>query len=122
MDPALRAKLDDAHQARINGEYDRARELYQELLGASSEPKEEAEVHWGLGLVLQFTGLFDECLVELEAAAAGDPDNAGFLLDLAKTRIMLGDYDRGCEELNDIVRRFPNTPEAQEARKQLSYF
>jgi tetratricopeptide (TPR) repeat protein len=121
MDPALRAKLDAAHGARTEGEYDRARALYEELIPQAGEAA-AAEAHWGLGLVLQFTGLFDECLVELQAAHEAQPESAKYYLDLAKTRLMLGDYDQAREDLNEIVRRFPDGPEAQEARKQLSYF
>jgi TolA-binding protein len=35
---------------------------------------------------------------------------------------MLGMTDEGLPELEEVVKRFPDTPEAEEAKKQLSYY
>jgi len=122
MDPALREKLDEAHQQRIGGDYEAAGRLYQDVIAADLEPLESAEDRWGHGLVLQFTGLFDESLAELARAHEEAPDNADYLLHLAKTRLMLGDFDGAVRELQEIAAKHPGTPEAEEAKKQLSYF
>jgi tetratricopeptide (TPR) repeat protein len=122
MDAALREKLDQAHRQRLDGDYESSRRLYEELLADGPEPPESAEIRWGYGMVLQFTGLFDECLTELERAHQEDPDNADFHLHLGKTRLMLGDFDGAVRELEEIEQKFPDTPEAEEAKKQLGYF
>ncbi|MGD8237721.1 MAG: tetratricopeptide repeat protein [Armatimonadota bacterium] len=122
MDSALRKKLDTAHGHRIDGDYESARSVYEDVIAADLEPGESAEVRWGLGLVLQFIGLFDESLAELERAHEDAPENADFLLCLAKTRLMLGDFDRATGELQEIEEKFPDTPAAEEAKKQLAYF
>lgn len=122
MDPEVRAKLDRADEERIAGNYDQAEELYNEVLPMLSDAVEEAEARHGLGSVLLFTGRFDEGLVELKRAHEGNPDDATIYLDLAKTHLMLGMYDVAQPQLAEIVDRFPDTPEADEAKKQLSYF
>ncbi|MFQ5809462.1 MAG: tol-pal system YbgF family protein [Armatimonadota bacterium] len=122
MDSALREKLDTAHQHRIGGVYQSARSLYEDVMAAHPRRDELAEARWGLGLVLQFTGLFDESLAELERAHQDAPENVDYLLCLAKTRLMLGDFDRAVAELQEIEEKFPDTPAAEEAKKQLAYF
>ena len=122
MESALRDKLDKAHQNRINGDYEAARRLYEDVIATSPRPPESAEVRWGYGLVLQFTGLFDESLAELERAHDEDPDNADYFLCLAKTRLMLGDFEQATRELHEIEAKFADTPAAEEAKTQLSYF
>ena len=122
MDEDLRQKLDAAHEARINGEYSEAEELYGEVLEQVADPLEEAEARHGLGCTLVFTGTFDEGLEELAAAHEKNPDDPRIYLDLAKTHLMLGMTDEAQPELEQIVERFPDTPEAEEAQKQLTYF
>ncbi len=122
MDSALREKLDEAHQRRTNGDYENARHLYEDVLAAGLDSSESAEVRWGYGLVLQYTGAFDEALAELERAHREAPDNADYFLHLAMTRLMLGDFDRAVAELTEIEEKFPDTAAADEATKQLSYF
>ncbi len=122
MDSALQENLDTAHQHRVGGDYEAARSGYEAVMAGDLEPTESAEVRWGLALVLQFTGLFDESLAELERAHEDAPDNVEYLLCLAKTRLMLGDFDRAMGELQEIEEKFPDTPAAEEAKKQLEYF
>ena len=122
MNAELRQRLDAAHQARIGGDYAEAERVYREVLQDAAEPLEEAETRHGLGYALVFTGQFDEGLAELVLAHEQDPDNARIFLDLAKTHLMLGMYDEAKAELRCIVEQFPDTPEAEEASKQLRYF
>ncbi len=122
MDPEVRQKLDRAHQHRIDGNYDEAERLYRDVLEQAGEPLEEAEIRHGLGRTLLFTGMFDEGLAELVCAHDRNPDDATIFLDLAKTHLMLGMYEEAQPELEQIRERFRDTPEADEAGKQLSYF
>lgn len=122
MDQEVRQKLDAAHEMQINGHYPKAERLYREVLEQVDAPLVEAETRHGLGCTLVFTGMFDEGLQELLDAREKDPDNATILLDVAKTHLMLGMYEEAQPELAQIVERFPDTPEAAEAKNQLSYF
>ena len=122
MDSTLRDKLDQAHRHRLDGDYESARRLYEDLVAADPQPPDSAEVRWGYGLVLQFTGAFDESLAELEQAHDEDPANVEYLLCLAKTRLMLGDFDHAVADLQEVEEKFPGTPAAAEAAKQLAYF
>jgi len=122
MDQDLRRKLDAAHEARINGEYEDAERLYREVLEHVAVPLEEAEVRHGLGCTLVFTGMFDEGLAELVLAHERNPDDPEIFLEMAKTHLMLGMTEEARPELTEIAERFPGTPEAEEAQKQLSYF
>ncbi|MFQ6133499.1 MAG: tetratricopeptide repeat protein [Armatimonadota bacterium] len=122
MDPDVRARLDRANEERIAGNYEEAAKLYNEVLPLLAEGEEEAEARHGLGSVLLFTGMFDEGLEELKRAHEQSPNDPKIYLDLAKTHLMLGMYDIAQPQLAEIAELFPNTPEADEAKKQLSYF
>ena len=122
MDPEVRQQLDRAHQARVNGQYGDAEPLYRQALEQVSDPREEAEVLHGLGLTLVLTGEFEAGLEELARAHDKAPDHAGIFLELAKTHLMLGMYEQAQPELREIAEQFPDTREADEAKKQLSYF
>jgi len=122
MDPEVRAKLNRAHEERVAGNYDAAQQLYHEVIPLLTDGVEVAEARHGLGSALLFAGMFDEGLEEIKRAHEGNPNDAGICLDLAKTHLMLGMYEAAQPQLAEIVERFPNTPEADEAKKQLSYF
>ncbi len=122
MDQDARQKLDSAHEARVNGNYEEAERLYREVLEQVDDPAEEAEVRHGLGCTLIFTGMFDEGLEELVVAHEKGPDDPRVFLELAKTHLMLGQIEEAKPELEEIMERFPDTPEAEDAKKQLSYF
>ena len=122
MEQDVRQKLDSAHKARVEGDYEEAERLYREALEQVDDPIEEAEVRDGLGCTLIFTGMFDEGLAELATAHEKNPDDPKIFLELAKTHLMLGTIEEAQPQLEEIIERFPDTPEAEEAKKQLSYF
>jgi len=119
VDEALRNKLAEAHQARIDCDHERARPLYEEVLQA--EP-DLAEAHWGYGLVLGFLGEFEASLEQLKAACAGEHQEAQHVYDLAMTQMMLGEYDAAKPSLERAIELDETGVIAEKAKKQLSYF
>ncbi len=111
--------LERAHQHRIDGQYDAAIELYREVLAA--DPRCGAAL-WGLGLSLMNIGEFDEALATLDQAVQAEPNNPRYLLDTGKHYTMLGMYDEARPYFEKILEIAPDTAEAAEARKQLSYY
>jgi len=79
--------LEQAHEHRINGEYDEAIDLYQQVL---TDQAELAEALWGLGLSLMNTGEFDEALEIIVRACDAEPDNQLYLLDAGRHYTTLG--------------------------------
>lgn len=117
-DPAG-AQLAQAHEQRINGDYDQALSLYRQVLEAQGD---HAEALWGLGLCLMNTGEFDDALATLQRAAKIEPNNQQYLLDVGKHYTMLGMYDEAKPFFEKIVDIDPSSQEGAEAQKQLSYY
>ena len=117
-DPAG-AQLAQAHEQRINGNYDQALSLYRQILEAQDD---HAEALWGLGLCLMTTGEFDDALASLQCATEIEPDNQQYLLDVGKHYAMLGMYDEARPLFEKIREIDPSSQEGAEAQKQLSYY
>ncbi|MHB9134648.1 MAG: tetratricopeptide repeat protein [Armatimonadota bacterium] len=105
---------------RINGLYDQAIPLLQQVIAADPT---SAPAHMELGLAYCFTGLFDESIQELEAAAQLDAANLEIRLHLGKTYTMLGMFDEGASAFRDVLRLGSDGDQYhEEAKKQLAYF
>lgn len=111
--------LEQAHEHRINGEYDVAIELYNQVLAA--EP-DLAEALWGLGLSLMNIGEFDQALETIVRACEIEPDNQLYLLDAGKHYTMLGMYDEAKPYFERVVALGEDTKYGADAKKQLSYY
>jgi tetratricopeptide (TPR) repeat protein len=111
--------LEKAHEHRINGEYDEAIDLYQQMLG---EDPEHAEALWGLGLSLMNSGDFDEALEKICQAAEIEPENQLYLLDAGKHYTMLGMYDEARPFFEKVIAIDASSKHGSEAQKQLSYY
>ncbi len=111
--------LEQAHEHRINGEYDEAIELYRQVL---AEDPDSAEAMWGLGLSLMNIGEFDEALETIVQACEAEPDNQLYLLDAGKHYTMLGMYDEAKPFFERVVELDADSKHGVEAQKQLSYY
>lgn len=94
---------------KVVGEYDEAIEILKDVL--AHEP-DLPDAHHEMGLVYVFTGLFDESIAELEHAVALAPGSIKFLLDLAKTHTMLGDYEKAIPLFENVLEVDPFNDEA----------
>ena len=119
MDEATRRLYEEGNQARINGDYPTAQPLLEQALGACPEA---AECWWALGHVRLNTGEFDEAIESMRKAVELAPDCALFVLDLAKSLEMLGEFDDAKPLLEQVIEMDETSREAQEARKSLSYY
>lgn len=111
--------LQEAHEYRVNGQYDEAIELYQQVL---DEMPEHAEALWGLGLSLMNSGDFDEALASICQAADLEPANQLYLLDAGKHYTMLGMYDEAKPFFEKAVALDAGSKHGADAQKQLSYY
>jgi tetratricopeptide (TPR) repeat protein len=111
--------LQQAHEHRINGEYDDAIELYNEIL---DEDPEHAEALWGLGLSEMNTGDFDAALEKIKQASDLEPDNQLYLLDAGKHFTMLGMYEEAKPYFEKVIELDAGSKHGAEAQKQLSYY
>ncbi len=111
--------MQQAHEHRINGQYDDALELYQQVL---DENAENAEALWGMGLSLMNTGEFDEALEMIARAAEIEPENQLYLLDAGKHYTMLGMYDEARPFFERVIELDAGSKHGVEAQKQLSYY
>lgn len=105
-----------AEQARVNGNYEAAQPLYEQLLGAFPGTP---SLHTGLGHCLLNTGFFDEALAEYETVVGLLPDDKKAWLTLGKAQCMLGMYD---EAKACFLRVLEIDPDDEDAPEQLSYF
>ncbi len=120
MDAAAQAKLAEAHQARIELDYERAKALFSELLAADSQCPQALH---GMGFVLMMGfGEFADGLRMMEAAANRAPADQVILLDLAKSYAMLGEDEKARPVLERVLALDPETKQGREACKQLQYY
>lgn len=113
------AKLEKAHQARISGDYDTAKPLYDELLAADDQ---NAEIWWARGLTIMNMGEFDEAVECLRKSVELEPDNQRYLLDLGKHLAMLGMEEEAVRQFERVVEIDPSSREGGDATTQLSYY
>jgi tetratricopeptide (TPR) repeat protein len=111
--------LEQAHRARLSGQYAEAAALYRQALAAD---RACGEACWGLGHTLLNEGDFDACAEFFARALALEPDNALFLLDLAKFFAMLGEDDRAKALFERVVALGGNERYVSEAKKHLAYY
>lgn len=108
-----------AHHHRIEGQYDAAQALYEQIVAADETL---AEAWWGLGLTLMNQGEFDESIACLEKATALEPTSQRYLLDLGKHQTMLGMYDEAKPVFEKVIALNGSSREADDARNQLRYY
>lgn len=101
---ALDVVFQRAVEAKINGDYDTAEALLHEVLAAAST---RADAYRELGLVLGFTGRFDESIAALERAVELDPSDLKGRNDLALSYSMLGMYDEAKAEFERVLEKDP---------------
>ena len=81
--------LQDAYQAQMEGDYDRAVELYQ----SSLELHPTAEAHTFLGWTYHFQGRVEEAIAECKRAIELDPEFGNPYNDIGAYLIELGRYE-----------------------------
>src|SRR5258706_12544782 len=81
--------LQDAYQAQMEGDYDRAVELYQ----SSLELHPTAEAHTFLGWTYHSQGRIEEAIAECKLAIGLDPEFANPYTDIAAYRIEMGRFE-----------------------------
>jgi tetratricopeptide (TPR) repeat protein len=109
-------RLQSAVSHKIDGRYDEAETLLQEILEA--EPG-HARARREYALVLGFTGRFEESLDELKAVCAADPSFLDARNDLGMTYAMLGMVDEAKTEFEAILEMDPTN---EKALRQIVYF
>ncbi len=108
------SRFTQALDHRINGRYDEAEALFKSVL--ADEP-DNADAHHELGLVYSFV-VHDDCVPELERALRLRPESVTFLISLAKTHTMFGDYDKAKPLFERVLELDPFN---EEANKNLEY-
>jgi tetratricopeptide (TPR) repeat protein len=103
--------LQDAYQAQMEGDYDRAVELYQ----SSLELYPTAEAHTFLGWTYHFQGKLDEAIAECKRAIEIDPefgnpynDIGAYLIELGRFEEAIPWLERATEARRYEPRHFPH--------------
>jgi tetratricopeptide (TPR) repeat protein len=118
MDPQTEQKLREADEHRINGRYDEAQAIYEELVAADPGA---ARPLWGLAHVLMNIGEFDVALDHFGRCCQLEPTSQRYLYDSAMMQSMLSMFDEARALFERCVSLDPTSRIADEARKQLSY-
>ena len=103
--------LQDAYQAQMEGDYERAVELYQ----SSLDLHPTAEAHTFLGWTYHFQGRIDEAIVECRRAIDLDPefgnpynDIGAYLIELSRFDEAIPWLERAVEAQRYEPRHFPH--------------
>ena len=103
--------LQDAYQAQMEGDYDRAVELYQ----SSLDLHPTAEAHTFLGWTYHYQGKLMDAITECKRAIELDPDFGNPYNDIGAYMIELGQFDEAIPWLQQAVearryepRHFPH--------------
>src|SRR5437867_9191328 len=91
--------LQDAYQAQMEGDYDRAVELYQ----SSLELHPTAEAHTFLGWTYHYQGKIDEAIAECKKAIAVDPTFGNPYNDIGAYLIERGEHDQAISWLEQAI-------------------
>jgi len=92
--------LQEAYQAQMSGELDRAAELYK----ASLEAHPTAEAHTFLGWTYHFQGKVQEAIAECKRAIEVDPDFGNPYNDIGAYLIGLGRFDEAIPWLEQATK------------------
>lgn len=111
--------LQQAHEHRVNGEYEQARPLYEQIVGEESD---NAEAWWGLAHTVMNQGEFEAAGEHFARAVQLAPQNQRFIYDYAMLHTMLGQYEEAKPLFERVIEIDPMAREAAEAKKQLSYY
>ena len=103
--------LQDAYQAQMEGDYDRAVELYQ----SSLDLHPTAEAHTFLGWTYHFQGRLEDAILECKRAIEIDPDFGNPYNDIGAYLIEQGNFDQAIPWLQQAIdakryepRHFPH--------------
>jgi len=103
--------LQDAYQAQMDGDYDRAVELYQ----SSLDLHPTAEAHTFLGWTYHFQGKLEDAISECKRAIEIDPDFGNPYNDIGAYLIEQGNFDQAIPWLQKAIdskryetRHFPH--------------
>ena len=92
--------LQDAYQAQMDGDYDRAVELYQ----SSLDLHPTAEAHTFLGWTYHFQGRIDEAIAECKRAIELDPDFGNPYNDIGAYLIEQERYDEAIDANREAAK------------------
>src|ERR1700739_4018514 len=92
--------LQDAYQAQMEGDYDRAIELYQSSLNLHPT----AEAYTFLGWTYHFQGKIEEAIAECKRAIEVDPDFGNPYNDIGAYLIDLGRHDEAIPWLEQAMQ------------------
>ena len=109
------ARFAKALEHKINGEYDEAESLFKAVL---SQQPDNAEAYHELGLTYSYRVYIDESIDALGKAVALRPDSSQYLMSLAKTHTMYGDFDLARPLFEKVLEMDPFNTEASD---QLQY-
>src|SRR5437867_10109988 len=91
--------LQDAYQAQMEGDYDRAVELYQ----SSLELHPTAEAHTFLGWTYHYQGKIDEAIAECKKAISLDPTFGNPYNDIGAYLIERGEHEQAIPWLEQAI-------------------
>ena len=91
--------LQDAYQAQMEGDYDRAVELYH----SSLDLHPTAEAHTFLGWTYHFQGKLEDAISECKLAIGLDPDFGNPYHDIGAYLIELGKFDEAIPWLKQAI-------------------
>lgn len=92
--------LHEAYRAQMEGDYDRAVDLYKDSLDACPT----AEAHTFLGWTYHFQGKVDDAIAECKCAIEVDPDFGNPYNDIGAYLISLGRFDEAIPWLERATR------------------
>jgi tol-pal system protein YbgF len=111
-----------ARDQERNGQRAVARELYEQYATQFPGDPQTAEVHYRLGELAFGDRRYRDAIVEFGKVASEFPRSGqapGALLRTAESMLRLGMKDDAAGILGEIPRRYPGTPAAAEARREL---
>jgi len=118
-EPAIQDPFEISRQANeyfANRQYDRAADMYEQLLAFSPN---DAEIYNNLGLTLHYLGRSAEALGRLNEGVAVDPEHQRIWLTLGYVNSQLGNTEQARAALNTAVQIGTDESVRQSAMKML---
>lgn len=107
---------ESAFAAKNAGDYDKAAQLFTELL---QRDKNDAELWFHYGLVLRFAGALEEAVAAQKTAQNLAPHDLDIQLEIARLNYYRGDISAAREQLQSVSTQAPDYPGVAELQRQL---
>ncbi len=101
------------------GDFSMAMNSFERALTLTKQPQERSKILSNIGNLYYASGKYQAALGFYKEAAAEFEQNPLYLIFIARTFVMLGDYERARKVVSQVEKNFPRSGHEQKAKEDL---